>query len=241
MAGHSKWNNIKQRKGAQDAKKGKIFQKLSKEIYQAAKDGGPDPEDNAALRSAIEDARAQNMPNDNVERAIEKATSAGEGEDYHPVMYEGYGPNGVAILVDGLTDNANRTSANVRSAFTKNNANLGTKGSVSYMFDQKGYFVILREELDIDEDTMLMSALEAGAEDMETSENVFEIYSDPTDFAQVRDALQEEGYKFEQASLTYVPQNTIPVDEETQEAVEKLIEVLEDDEDVNEVYHNGDF
>lgn len=240
MAGHSKWNNIKQRKGAQDAKRGKIFQKLSKEIYQAAKDGGPDVEDNAALRSAIEDARAQNMPKENIDRAIDKATNAGAGEDYHPVLYEGYGPKGVAILVDGLTDNANRTSANVRAAFTKNESNLGTKGSVSYMFDQKGYFAVLRDELDVDEDTMLMSALDAGAEDIETSDEVFEIYSDPKDFAKVRNALQEEGYKFEEAQLTYVPQNTLEIDEETQKTIEKLIEVLEDDDDVNEVYHNAE-
>lgn len=180
------------------------------------------------------------MPKENIDRAIDKATNAGAGEDYHPVLYEGYGPNGVAILVDGLTDNANRTSANVRAAFTKNESNLGTKGSVSYMFDQKGYFAILREGLDIDEDTMLMSALDAGAEDIETSDEVFEIYSDPKDFAKVRNALREDGYKFEEAQLTYVPQNTIEIDEETQHTIEKLIEVLEDDDDVNEVYHNAE-
>lgn len=241
MAGHSKWNNIKQRKGAQDAKRGKIFAKLSKEIYQAAKDGGPDPDINASLRGAIDDARAQNMPNDNIKRAIKRATDAGDGDDYVPVLYEGYGPNGVAVLVEGLTDNANRTAASVRSAFTKNDSNLGAQGSVSYMFDRKGYFVIEREELDIDEDEMLMIVLEAGGDDLETHDEVFEVYSGPNDFAGVRNALQEAGFKFAQAGLVYVPQNTVPVDEETQEAIETLMAVLEDDDDVSEIYHNGDF
>lgn len=240
MAGHSKWNNIKQRKGAQDAKRGKIFQKLSKEIYQAAKDGGPDLDSNAALRNVVDDARAQNMPKDNIERAIKKATEAGEGDNYVSVMYEGYGPNGVAVMVDGLTDNQNRTSANVKSAFTKNDSNLGAPGSVSYMFDHKGYIAIERENLDVDEDDMLLEVIEAGAEDMETSDEVFEIYTEVQDFASVRDSLKEAGYDLAEAQLTYIPQNTIQVDEETKEVILRLIEVLEDDEDVNEVFTNAE-
>ena len=159
MAGHSKWNNIKGRKGAQDAKRGKIFQKLTREIYMAAKSGGPDPTANPSLRLVLDKAKAANMPNDNVQRAIKKATSSAEGENYDEVVYEGYGPAGVAILVHTLTDNRNRTSTNVRVAFNKNGGSLGETGSVSYMFDRKGYIVILRDALDVDEDTMLNSVL----------------------------------------------------------------------------------
>lgn len=241
MAGHSKWNNIKARKGAQDAKRGKIFQKHSKAIYQAAKDGGPDPDINAALSLAIDKAKSDNMPNDNIDRAIKRATSAGEGDNYEEFAYEGYGPNGIAILVQGLTDNVNRTSTNVRVAFTKNGGNLGEKGSVSYMFDRKGYIAIEREGLDVDEDTMLMSVLEAGAEDLETSEEVFEIYTNPSDFTTVRESLEEEGYTLARAEVTLFPQTTIEVDEETQEAIETLVDKLEDDDDVNEVFHNAAF
>lgn len=240
MAGHSKWNNIKQRKGAQDAKRSKIFQKLSKEIYQAAKDGGTDEEMNSSLRQAVETARAQNMPKDNIERAIKRASDSGDESNYESVLYEGYGKNGVAILVEGLTDNANRTSANVKHAFSKNGGTMGGKGTVSYMFNSKGYFAINREDLDVDEDTMLLAALEAGAEDMETSDEVFEIYSEPNGFADVRDALKESGYKFEQAQLVQLPLNRIPVDEETADSIHGLIDMLEDDEDVSEVYHNAE-
>ncbi|WP_028274275.1 YebC/PmpR family DNA-binding transcriptional regulator [Atopococcus tabaci] len=240
MAGHSKWNNIKARKGAQDAKRGKIFQKHSKAIYQAAKDGGPDPDTNPALKLAIDKAKSDNMPNDNIERAIKKVTSAGEGDNYEEVTYEGYGPNGIAVLVHALTDNLNRTSTNVRVAFTRNNGSLGEKGSVSYMFDRKGYIAIERDGLDVDEDTMLMSVLEAGGEELETSDEVFEIYTDPSDFSAVRDALEAEGYQFAQAEVTMFPQTTIEVDDETKEQIETLIEKLEDDDDVSEVFHNAE-
>ncbi|WP_277630248.1 YebC/PmpR family DNA-binding transcriptional regulator [Atopococcus tabaci] len=240
MAGHSKWNNIKARKGAQDAKRGKIFQKHSKAIYQAAKDGGPDPDTNPALKLAIDKAKSDNMPNDNIERAIKKVTSAGEGDNYEEVTYEGYGPNGIAVLVHALTDNLNRTSTNVRVAFTRNNGSLGEKGSVSYMFDRKGYIAIERDGLDVDEDTMLMSVLEAGGEELETSDEVFEIYTDPSDFSAVCDALEAEGYQFAQAEVTMFPQTTIEVDDETKEQIETLIEKLEDDDDVSEVFHNAE-
>ena len=240
MAGHSKWKNIQHRKGAQDAKRGKIFQKLSKEIYKAAKDGGTDPEINAALRLAVDKAKANNMPNDNVDRAIKRASDAGQGDNYDEVLYEGYGPNGIAVLVSGLTDNLNRTSTNVRVAFNKNGGSLGEKGSVSYMFDRKGYIAIAREGLDVDEDTMLMSVLEAGGEELETSEDVFEVYTDVQDFSDVRDALEAAGYVLDQAEITMVPQTTVPVPEDKLTTFENMIEALEDDDDVSEVYHNAE-
>ncbi|MBO0437708.1 YebC/PmpR family DNA-binding transcriptional regulator [Vagococcus fluvialis] len=236
MAGHSKWNNIKQRKGAQDAKRGKIFQKLSREIYMAAKSGGPDPASNPSLRLVLDKAKAANMPNDNVQRAIKKATSAGEGDNYDEVVYEGYGPAGVAILVHALTDNKNRTATNVRVAINKNGGSLGETGSVAYMFDRKGYIAIVREGLDVDEDTMLMSVLEAGGEELEASEEVFEIYTDASDFADVRDALEKEGYVLAQAELTMVPQMLTDLSEEHQAILETIVDALEDDDDVSDVY-----
>lgn len=239
MAGHSKWSNIKDRKGAQDKKRGKLFQKLVKEIYQAAKDGGSDPETNPALRLAMDNAQSNNMPKDNVERAIKRATDPSESANYKQVIYEGYGPNGVAVLVDTLTDNTNRTSTGVRVAFDRNGGNLGEKGSVNYLFNRKGYIVIEREGLEIDEDTMLMSVLEAGGEDLETSDEVFEIYTEGSEFAAVRDELEKE-YTIAQAELTMVPTMYVPISEENKETFEKLIDALEDDDDVNDVYHNAE-
>ena len=234
MSGHSKWHNIQGRKNAQDAKRGKIFQKMSREIYMAAKAGGPDPSTNPALRLVIDKAKSANMPNDNVDRAIKKATSAGEGEHYDEITYEGYGPGGVAILVHALTDNRNRTATNVRVAFTRNGGNLGETGSVNYMFDRKGYIAIEREGLSVDEDTMLEDVLEAGAEELETSPEVFEIYTAAEDFASVRDHLEEDGFTLAQAELTMIPQTT--VNEEQQEKLDRLVEKLEDDDDVSEVF-----
>ncbi|MCI0130893.1 MULTISPECIES: YebC/PmpR family DNA-binding transcriptional regulator [Enterococcaceae] len=239
MAGHSKWNNIKNRKGAQDAKRGKVFQKLSREIYMAAKSGGPDPSSNPSLRLVLDKARTANMPNDNIQRAIKKATSAGEGENYDEVVYEGYGPAGVAILVHALTDNRNRTSTNVRVAFNKNGGSLGESGSVSYMFDRKGYIVIEREGLDVDEDTMMLSVLEAGGDDIEVSEEVFEIYTDPSAFTAVRDELEKE-YTLAQAELTMVPQTLVALSESDKETLEKIVDILEDDDDVSEVFTSAD-
>lgn len=239
MAGHSKWNNIKQRKGAQDKKRGKIFQKLVKEIYKAAKDGGPDPDTNPALRLAMDKAKANNMPNDNVDRAIKRATDPAEGANFDEIVYEGYGPAGVAILIETLTDNTNRTATNVRTAMNKNGGSLGEKGSVAYMFDRKGYIAIEREGLDVDEDTMLMSVLEAGGEDMEVSEEVFEIYTEGTDFTDVRDELEKE-YDLATAELTMVPKTMIAVDQDTYDQVTHLVEILEDDDDVNDVYFNAE-
>lgn len=240
MAGHSKWNNIKERKGAQDKKRGKLFQKLVKEIYVAAKAGGSDTETNPALRLAIDKAKSNNMPNDNIERAVKRATDSSDGANYHEVNYEGYGPNGVAILVETLTDNTNRTGTNVRIAFDRNHGNLGEKGSVSYMFDRKGYIAIEREGIDVDEDTMLMSILEAGAEDLETSEEVFEIYTEAGEFTAVRDELEKE-YILANAELLMVPSMHVEIDEEASGKLQELIDALEDDDDVNDVYHNADF
>lgn len=236
MSGHSKWNNIQGRKNAQDAKRGKIFQKLSREIYMAAKAGGGDPAMNPALRLAVDKAKSANMPNDNVDRAIKKATSATDETSYDEVVYEGYGPGGVAILVHALTDNRNRTATNVRVAFTRNGGNLGETGSVSYMFDRKGYIAILREGLAVDEDTMLEDVIEAGAEDMTVSPEVFEIYTAPEDFTEVRDQLEKDGFTLAQAELTMIPQTTVVLDDEQREKLEQLVDKLEDDDDVSEVY-----
>lgn len=238
MAGHSKWNNIKNRKGAQDAKRGKIFQKLSREIYMAAKQGD-DPTMNPGLRLALEKAKSANVPNDVVNRAIDKATGAGADENYEEVVYEGYGPNGVAVLVYCLTDNRNRTAPNIRVAFTRNGGNLGSSGSVSYMFDRKGLIMIERTE-ETDEDMIMLTALEAGAEDIQSSEEGFEIITDASDFLQVKNALEEEGIELASADVEMVPSMHTTIDEENAETFEKLIDALEDDDDVQNVYHNAE-
>mgnify|MGYP004516428967 FL=1 len=235
MSGHSKWHNIQGRKNAQDAKRGKVFQKLSREIYMAAKAGGPDPSMNPALRLVVDKAKAANMPNDNVERAIKKATSAVDETNYDEITYEGYGPGGVGILVHALTDNRNRTATNVRVAFTRNGGSLGETGSVSYLFDRKGYIVIERDGLAVDEETMFEDVLEAGAEDLQISPEVFEIYTAPEDFAAVRDELEKE-FTLAQAELTMIPQTTIDLNEEQREQLERLVDKLEDDDDVSEVF-----
>lgn len=235
MSGHSKWHNIQGRKNAQDAKRGKVFQKLSREIYMAAKAGGPDPSMNPALRLVVDKAKAANMPNDNVERAIKKATSAVDETNYDEITYEGYGSGGVGILVHALTDNRNRTATNVRVAFTRNGGSLGETGSVSYLFDRKGYIAIERDGLTVDEETMFEDVLEAGAEDLQTSPEVFEIYTAPEDFAAVRDELEKE-FTLAQAELTMIPQTTIDLNEEQKEQLERLVDKLEDDDDVSEVF-----
>lgn len=238
MSGHSKWNNIKGRKGAQDAKRGKIFQKLSREIYVAAKAGGPDPTANSALRLVMDKARAENMPKDNINRAIKKATDSGAGENYDELTFEGYGPGGVAILVHTLTDNKNRTQTNVRVAFTRNGGSLGETGSVGYQFDRKGYIAIERQDLAMDEDQMFEAVIEAGAEDLQTSDEVFEIYTEPEDFTTVRDALEAQGLTLARAELTMVPQNTIELADDALAKLQQLVDKLEDDEDVSEVFTN---
>lgn len=201
----------------------------------AAKAGGPDPSMNPALRLVVDKAKAANMPNDNVERAIKKATSAVDETNYDEITYEGYGPGGVGILVHALTDNRNRTATNVRVAFTRNGGSLGETGSVSYLFDRKGYIVIERDGLAVDEETMFEDVLEAGAEDLQTSPEVFEIYTAPEDFAAVRDELEKE-FTLAQAELTMIPQTTIDLNEEQREQLERLVDKLEDDDDVSEVF-----
>lgn len=238
MAGHSKWKNIQRRKNAQDAKRGKIFMKLAKEIYVAAKEGGPDPESNASLRLVIDKAKNENMPNDNIDRAIKKASGSQDGKSYEEITYEGYGPSGVAVMVKCLTDNKNRTATNVRTAFSKNGGSLGETGCVSYMFDRKGYIAIEREDLEIDEEEFMLEVIDAGAEELETSEELFEIYTEPEQFEEVKKNLEERGYETATAEMTMVPQTYAEVDETLQEKVEKLIDALEDDDDVQEVYTN---
>lgn len=233
MSGHSKWNNIQGRKNAQDAKRGKIFQKLSREIYMAAKGGGADPEMNPALRLAVDKAKSANMPNDNVQRAIKKATSADMNENYHETTYEGYGPGGVAILVHALTDNKNRTATNVRVAFTRNGGTMGEAGSVNYLFDRKGYLVIKNER---SEEEVFEEVLAAGAEDLLANEDVYEIFTAPEDFVKVRDKLEADDYHLLQAELTMIPQNTVPVTAEQKAQLDLLLEKLEDDDDVSAVF-----
>ncbi|WP_053219050.1 YebC/PmpR family DNA-binding transcriptional regulator [Virgibacillus senegalensis] len=240
MAGHSKWKNIQRRKNAQDAKRGKIFMKMAKEIFVAAKQGGGDPEMNPALRLAVDKAKANNMPNDNIDRAIKKATGDLEGVNYEEMTYEGYGPGGVAVMVKALTDNKNRTASEIRYAFNKNGGNLGENGCVAFMFDRKGYIVIDRNTTDADEDEMLLAAIEAGAEEMETTEEVFEIYTDPENFSDVKNQLDVNGYTFSTAELTMIPQTLSPLEEDEAKKMIRLVDMLEDNEDVQDVYHNLD-
>lgn len=238
MAGHSKWHNIQRRKGAQDAKRGKIFMRHAKLIYTAAKEGGGDPEMNPRLRTAIEKAKADNMPNDNIERAVKKATGTLDGASYEEVTYEGYGPSGIAVIVHVLTDNRNRTAAEVRHAFSKYDGNLGESGCVSFMFDRKGYIVIVDKEGTIDEDELTMDAIDAGAEDIEVEDQVYEIYTNPDDFEAVRNHLETHGYMIEEGEITMIPQNYSELDQESEEKVIQLIDMLEDNEDVQDVHHN---
>ena len=223
MAGHSKWNNIKNKKGKMDAQRGKMFTKLGRYITVAAREGGDDPEYNAALKSAIEKAKAENMPNDNIERAIKKGMGDLEGANYEEITYEGYGPSGVAVFVDCLTDNRNRTASDVRHAFDKFGGNLGSTGCVGWMFDRKGLLVIEKSD-DIDEEELMMQSIEAGAEDFSPEDDVYEILTSVEDFSAVRDALQEAGYKFSSADIEYIPQNTSALEDEKD--IKNMIKML---------------
>lgn len=238
MAGHSKWHNIRRHKGAQDAKRGKIFMRHAKFIYTAAKEGGGDPDTNPALRLAIEKARADNMPNDNVNRAIQKATGTLEGVRYEEMTYEGYGPSGVPVIVNVLTDNRNRTASEVRHAFSKHGGNLGETGCVSFMFARKGYIVILNEDNKIDEDEITLEAIDAGADDIEVESGVFEIYTSPENFEAVCIHLEGSGYDLEEKELTLVPQTYSELQGEEKDKVLDLVDMLEELEDVQEVHHN---
>ncbi len=230
-------HNIEARKGKQDAARANVFTKHARAITVAAKEGGADPEYNASLKAAIAKAKADNMPNDNIDRAIKKGVGAGEGENYESITYEGYGPGGVAIIVETLTDNKNRTAGNVRYYFDKNNGNLGTPGCVSFMFDRKGQILISNEKAE--EEALMEVALELGAEDFIVDEDGFEVLTAPEDFNVVRDGLEEAGYEFVVADVKLIPQTTTALDEAGQiKSMEKLLDILENDDDVQNVHHN---
>ncbi len=241
MSGHSKFANIKHKKEKNDAKKGKIFTIIGREIAVAVKEGGADPANNSKLRDVIAKAKANNMPNDTIDRGIKKAAGDGNAANYENITYEGYGPNGTAIIVRTLTDNKNRTASNVRNAFTKGGGNVGTTGCVSYMFDEKGQIIIDREECDMEPDDMMMMALDAGAEDFTEEEDSYEILTSPADFSAVRETLESEGIPMAQAEVTMIPQNYVELTDETAlKMMNRIIDLLDDDDDVQEVYHNAE-
>jgi len=239
MSGHSKWHNIQKTKGAADAKRAQAFTKIAREMIVAVKEGGSgDPANNSRLATVIAKAKAANMPNDNIKRTIEKALGSGNGDNYESVTYEGYGPNGVAVIVDAMTDNRNRTASEVRHLFDKYGGNMGASGCVSWSFDKKGVIVIDNEDQDLDEETVMMDALEAGAEDFEPDENVFEVYTSPEDFSTVCAALEGK-YKFLSAQVEMVPQNYVKLtDEDDIKKFEKMIDLMEDNDDIQNIYHN---
>ncbi len=239
MSGHSKWNNIKRKKEKTDAAKAKIFTKIGREISVIVKAGGPNPQENSKLKDAIAKAKAANVPNDNIERIIKKAAGDTSANNYEELVYEGYGPCGIAVIVEVLTDNRNRTAGEMRHYFDKYGGNLGQSGSVMFMFDRKGQIIIEAEGRD--EDTALEDALEAGAEDFNFDGDVFEISTEPNDLGTVRDALEEKGYTFESAEVAYIPQTMSTIDDpDAVKNMEKLIEMLEDNDDVQEIWHNWD-
>ncbi len=241
MSGHSKFANIKHKKEKNDAAKGKIFTIIGREIAVAVKEGGPDPNNNSKLRDVIAKAKANNMPNDTIDRGIKKAAGDANSVNYEYVSYEGYGPNGIAIIVDALTDNKNRTAANIRNAFTKGNGNVGTPGCVSFMFDKKGQIIIDKEECDLDPDDLIMAALDAGAEDFSDEEDSYEILTDPDSFSDVRQALEDQGISMAEAEVTMIPQTWVTLTDETAiKNIQKTLDLLDEDDDVQNVYHNWD-
>ena len=236
MSGHSKFANIKHKKEKNDAAKGKIFTIIGREIAVAVKEGGPDPENNSKLRDCIAKAKANNMPNDTIDRGIKKAAGDANAVNYEHVTYEGYGPSGIAIIVEALTDNKNRTAANVRSAFTKGNGSIGTPGCVSYSFDEKGQIIIDKEECDMDADDLMMLALDAGAEDFSE-----EILTAPDDFSAVRETLEKEGVPMAEAEVRMIPQNYVTLTDETAiKNLQRTLDLLDEDDDVQNVFHNWD-
>jgi YebC/PmpR family DNA-binding regulatory protein len=238
MAGHSKWANIKHRKGREDAKKGKIYTKIGREIMVAVKQGGADPETNSKLKDAISKAKSANMPNDNIQRSIKKASGDVDMANFEDIVYEGYGPSGVAIIVEALTDNRNRTAGDLRHFFDKYGGNLGQTGCVSFMFDKKGIINIERTD-NTDEDEIMMEALEAGAEDIGSYDEYFEIITEPNDFSKVRDAMEKDEYKFLSSGIEMIPKTFTKLDtEEDIKLMEKLIDHLEDHDDVKNIYYN---
>ena len=240
MSGHSKWHNIQAKKSKTDAARGKVFTKLGREILVAVKAGGPDPAGNSKLKDVIAKCKANNMPNDTIKNAIKKASGEGSNKVYEDVIYEGYGPNGVAVIVEANTDNRNRTAADVRHAFDKSGGNLGTTGCVSYMFSKKGIIVIDRSKTEMQEDDVMMIALDSGAEDFKADDECYEITTEPSDFSAVREALENEGLEFAEAEVQQVPSNTVELDEKGAEKMQRLVDMLEDLDDVMNVYHNWD-
>ena len=236
MSGHSKWHNIQAKKGKADAARGKIFTKLGRELLIAVKEGGPEPAGNSKLKAVIAKCKAANMPNDTINNAIKKASSS--NENYEELTYEGYGTNGVAVIVKASTDNKNRTAADVRHVFDKAGGNLGTSGCVSYMFEQKGVIVIEKETCKLDEETLMMMAIEAGAEDFVSEEEIYQITTAPNDFTAVSDSLSEQGIEFLEAGVQMIPSTYVSLDEAASEKMQRLIDNLEDLDDVLEVYHN---
>lgn len=237
MSGHNKWSKVKNVKGKEDAKKAKIFTKMSRYIMVAVRSGGADPEYNASLKMAIERAKAENMPNENIKRAIKKGIGGADGQNFENIVYEGYGPGGVAVVVECLTDNKNRTASDVRYAFDRYGGNLGTPGSVTFQFDYKGILVTGKEDKDADQ--VLVDALDAGAEDVQENEDIFIITTAPSDYEKVHDLMKEQGYEFSTAQVGYLPKNTVKLETEDQrQNVEDLFDTLEDYDDVQEVYSN---
>lgn len=243
MSGHNKWSTIKQKKGKNDAARAKVFTKIGRELMVAVKEGGSaDPSVNSKLRDIIAKAKAANVPNDNIDRIIKKAAGDGDSNNYEAVTYEGYGPNGIAVIVEALTDNRNRTAGEVRHYFDKFGGNMGTQGCVTFMFEKKGVLVIEREELDKDEDTVMEAALEAGAADFEADEDIFTIYTEPSDFSAVRDDLASQGYEFASAEVEMVPNTYTKLDsEESKEQMQKMLDMFEDNDDIQNVWHNWEF
>ena len=241
MSGHSKFSNIKRKKEKNDSAKGKVFTRIGREIAVAVKEGGPDPANNSKLRDCIAKAKANNMPNDTIDRSIKKAAGEGGNVDYVQATYEGYGPNGTAIIVETLTDNKNRTASNVRNAFTKGGGNVGAQGCVSFMFDRKGQIIIDKEEVEMEFDDLMMLALDAGAEDITEEEDSYEVLTDPDDFSAVREALEKEGIPMLEADITMIPQTYVTLtDEQDIKMINRTLDLLDDDDDVQNVYHNWD-
>ncbi|MCQ2500478.1 MAG: YebC/PmpR family DNA-binding transcriptional regulator [Lachnospiraceae bacterium] len=241
MSGHSKFANIKHKKEKNDAKKGKIFTIIGREIVIAVKEGGPDPNNNSKLRDVIAKAKANNMPNDTIDRGIKKAAGDSNADNYERITYEGYGPNGIAIIVETLTDNKNRTAADVRSAFTKGQGNVGTPGCVSFMFDKKGQIIVDKEECEMEADDLMMIALDAGAEDFAEEDDYFEIITDPDEFSTVREALEKEGIAMAEADVTMIPQTYVALTDETaMKNLQRTLDLLDESDDVQNVYTNLD-
>ncbi|MCR5684660.1 MAG: YebC/PmpR family DNA-binding transcriptional regulator [Lachnospiraceae bacterium] len=241
MSGHSKFANIKHKKEKNDSAKGKIFTRLGREIAVAVKEGGPDVNNNSKLKDIVAKAKSNNMPNDTIERSIKKAAGDVNSVNYEAVTYEGYGPGGTAIIVEALTDNKNRTAANIRNAFTKGNGNVGTQGCVSFMFDKKGQIIIDKEECELEADDVMMTALDAGAEDFSDEEDSYEVITAPDDFSIVRQALEDAGIPMLEADVTMIPQTWVELtDENDIKMINRTLDLLDDDDDVQNVYHNWD-